>query len=54
VIAFTAHGRAIFAVQRHVEDASAELFDHLGLQLQAFAHPRLHAAVMVTNRQDCR
>ena len=51
VLGFTADGRAVFAVQRHVEDAGAELLGHLGLQLQALAHPRLDAAVMVANGQ---
>ena len=52
VISLAAHGRAVFAVQRDVKHAGAELLAHLGLQLQAFAHARLNAAVVVANRQN--
>jgi hypothetical protein len=48
-----ATGRStIFAVKGDVENASAKALGHLGLQLQAFAHPQLYAAVMITNRQQ--
>jgi len=52
MIGLAAHGCAVFAVQRHVKDASTELLTHLGLQLQAFAHARLDAAVVVAHRQN--
>ena len=51
VISLATHGRAVFAVQCDVKDAGAELLAHLGLQLQAFAHARLNAAVVVAHRQ---
>ena len=51
VLGFAAHRGAVFAVQRHIEHAGAELLGHLGLQLQAFAHARLDAAVVVAHRQ---
>ena len=51
VISLTAHRRAVFAVQRHVKNASAKLLTHLGLQLQAFTHARLDAAVVIAHRQ---
>ena len=51
VVGLAAYGGAIFAVERHVEDAGAEFFDHFSLQLQAFAHARLNTAVVVTHRQ---
>ncbi|GAB3470340.1 hypothetical protein GCM10011496_03330 [Polaromonas eurypsychrophila] len=51
MLGFAADRRAILAVQRHVEHAGAEFFDHFSLQLQAFAHPCLDAAVVVTDRQ---
>ena len=50
VFCFPPHGCTVFAVQCHVEDAGTKLFGHFCLQLQAFAHPRLDAAVMVTDR----
>jgi hypothetical protein len=34
-----------------VTSARAKLISHLGLQRQAFAHPRFHAAVVITDRQ---
>ena len=55
LIPLAANGGTIFAVQRHVKHADAELLGHVCLQLQAFDHPRFDTAVMVANRQDaCR
>ena len=51
VFGFATDWRAIFAVQGDIKNAGAEFLRHLGLQLQAFAHPRFDTAVMVTNRQ---
>ena len=48
---FGPHGGAIFAIERDIENAGAKLLRHLGLQLQAFAHACLDAAVMIANRQ---
>src|SRR3569832_740253 len=48
---FTADGRAVLAVERDVEHARTELVDHVLLQLQALAHARLDAAVVVAHRQ---
>ncbi|GLS13716.1 hypothetical protein GCM10007935_11460 [Hydrogenophaga electricum] len=47
----TPYRRPVFAIQRDIEDASAELGTQLGLQLQAFLHPRLDTAVVVADRQ---
>jgi hypothetical protein len=52
VFGFATDWGAIFAVQGDIEDAGTELLRHLGLQLQAFAHPRFDTAVVVTNRQQ--
>ena len=46
-----AHGGAVLAVQRDIEHAGAELIHHLGLQLQALAHARFHAAVVIADGQ---
>jgi hypothetical protein len=51
VFGFATDRCAIFAIQGDIKNAGAELLRHLGLQLQAFAHPRFDTAVMVTNRQ---
>ena len=48
---FAPHRRAVFAIERDVEHAGAELLRHLLLQLQALAHARLDAAVVVAHRQ---
>jgi len=48
---FATDRRTVFAIQGDVKDASAELLGHFRLQLQAFAHPRFHSAVVVTHRQ---
>ena len=48
---FLAHGGPVFTVQGDVEYAGAELGHHLGLQLQAFAHAHVHAAVVIADRQ---
>jgi len=50
VIHFGTNRSAIFAVQRHVKNASAKLFGHIRLQLQTFFHPRFDTAVMIANR----
>ena len=52
VLGLAADRRTVFAVQRDVEHAGAELLGHLGLQLQALAHARLDAAVVVAHRQQ--
>jgi hypothetical protein len=52
LIYLTATRCPILAIQSDIKDASAKLLQQLGLQTQAFAHPRLHSAVMVTDRQD--
>ena len=55
MVIFAPHRGAILAVQGHVKNAGPELLGHLGLQLQAFDHPRFDTAVMVANRQyACR
>ena len=46
------NGRAVLAVQRHVHHAMAYFSDQRRLQLQAFAHARRHAAVVVAHRQS--
>ena len=46
-----AHGRTVFTIQTHIKHAGAKLLRHLGLQLQAFAHPHFDTAVMVTDGQ---
>ena len=51
VFGFAASGRAVFAVQRDVKHAGAKFFRHFGLQLQALAHARFHAAVVVAHGQ---
>jgi hypothetical protein len=48
---FTAHGRAIFAIERGIKHAGAKLLGHLRLQLQAFAHAHLDTAVVVAHGQ---
>jgi hypothetical protein len=50
VLGFAAHRGTIFAIQGDIKHASAEFLQHLGLQLQAFAHADLNAAVVVTDR----
>ena len=44
-------GRAIFTIEGDIKDAGTEFLRHLGLQLQAFAHARFDAAVVVADRQ---
>jgi hypothetical protein len=51
VLGLATRRRSVLAVQRDVEHASTEFLKHVSLQLQAFAHSRLHAAVVVTHRQ---
>ena len=51
MLGLEAHRSAVFAIQRDVKDAGAELLRHLGLQLQALAHAHLNATVMVADRQ---
>ncbi|MCY1380019.1 hypothetical protein D9M69_677990 [compost metagenome] len=51
VIRFAAHGGTVFAIERDVKHAGAELGSEIGLQLQALLHPRLHPAVVVTDWQ---
>ena len=51
MLGFATDWRAVFAIQGDIKNASAELLHHFCLQLQAFAHPRLHSAVVVTHRQ---
>ena len=48
---FLADGSAVFAIERDIKDAGAELGHHLGLQLQAFAHAHVHAAVVIADGQ---
>ena len=52
VVLFATHGRTIFAIEGDVHNANAKFLVQLGLQLQAFAHARLNAAVVVANRQN--
>ena len=54
MIALATHRGAIFAVKRNIKNASAEFSRHLGLELQALAHPLLDAAVVITDRQKRR
>ncbi len=49
LIAFATHRCSIFAIQRHVKHADAELLGHFSLQLQAFDHPRFDTAVVIAN-----
>jgi hypothetical protein len=49
VLHLAAHRGAVFVVQRYVEHRA-----QLGLQLQALAHARLHAGVVVARRQQRR
>ena len=51
MVQLAADGRTVFAVQRHVKDASAELLGQVRLQLQALDHAGFYTAVMVTHRQ---
>ena len=51
---FIAHRGSVFAVQRHVKNASAEFLGHLCLQLQALEHARRRTAVVIANRQGGR
>ncbi len=51
MLGLAAHRGAVFAVERDVEHAGAELLGHLGLQRQALAHARFDAAVVVAHRQ---
>ena len=51
VLCFTADRRAIFAIERHIENAGAELLSHVGLKREAFSHAGLHAAVVIADRQ---
>ena len=44
---FTADGGTIFAIEGDIEDAGTEFLRHLRLQLQAFAHPRFNATVVI-------
>jgi hypothetical protein len=48
---FATNRGAIFAIEGDVKNARPELLRHLGLQLQAFAHPHFHATVVVAHRQ---
>src|SRR3989344_2519999 len=52
VAGFKAGGGAVFAIEGDIKDAGTELLRHLGLQLQALAHARFDAAVVVTDRQE--
>jgi hypothetical protein len=52
VLGLPADRGTIFAIERDVEHAGTELLHQLGLQLQALAHPRFHAAVVVAHRND--
>jgi hypothetical protein len=54
MIELSTDGRTVFAVQRHIKDASAELLGHVRLHLQALDHAGFYAAVMVTHRQYTR
>jgi hypothetical protein len=54
LIDLTTNRCPIFAVQSHVKDASPELLNHVGLQLQAFDHPRFDTAVVVAYGQQAR
>ena len=51
VIGFAANRGAVFTVEGDIKNASSKLLRHVGLQLQAFEHPRVNAAVMVTHRK---
>jgi len=51
VICLATHRGTIFTIEGDIEDTGAELLRHLGLQLQAFAHPHFDAAVVVADRQ---
>jgi hypothetical protein len=41
VVHFASHRRTVFAIQRDVENASAEFLGHFCLQNQTFAHSGL-------------
>ena len=47
MLGFSAHGRAVFAIEGDIEDAGTKFLRHLSLQLKAFAHPRFDAAVVI-------
>jgi hypothetical protein len=51
MLGFATDRGAIFAIQGDVKDARPELLRHLGLQLQAFAHPHFYATVVVAHWQ---
>jgi hypothetical protein len=51
---FAAHGRAVLAIERDVEDAGTKFRDHLGLQCEALAHARFDPAVVIADRQHDR
>jgi len=51
MIGFATDRGAVFTVQGDIKNASAKLLRHVGLQLQAFEHPRVNAAVVVTHRK---
>lgn len=50
VFRFSPDGGTVFAVQRHIKNADAELGGHCGLQLQAFLHPIGRATVVIAHR----
>ena len=52
MLGLAAHRGTVLAIEADIEHAGAELLRHLGLQLQALAHARFHAAVVVTHRQS--
>jgi hypothetical protein len=51
LVYLAAYRGAVFAVECDIKDTRTKLLHHLGLQLQAFDHPRLHAAVVVAYGQ---
>ena len=50
MLGFSAHRRAVFAIQGDIKHAGTKFLRHFSLQLQAFAHPRFDAAVVIAHR----
>jgi hypothetical protein len=50
MLGLSAHRRTVFAIQSDIKNTGTKFLRHVSLQLQAFAHPRFDAAVVITNR----
>jgi hypothetical protein len=47
---FSTYGGTVFTIEGDIKYAGAEFLRHFCLQLQAFAHPRFDAAVVIAHR----